>query len=417
MKIWIFNHYAESPDRPTTRSYDLGKQLVESGHQVTIFAAGFSHYNFKEQRLQSGEKSREENWNGVRFVWLRTFPYCRNDWRRVLNMLTYSSRAFWTGYKMKEKPDVVIGTSVHPLAALSAFWVARNKGARFFFEVTDLWPETLIEFGILSRNGMTARCLRALEKFLYHHAEKIIMLLGHTHEYVESLGESSEKIVWIPNGVDMARYTNLRHYDGSIGERFTVMYLGGLLYANKIDSILEAAKILQDRCSDNVKFVFVGDGSDKPRLIQLANMLGLQNIEFRGLVPKTKIAEVMNEADSFIFSLQDLPLYKYGISLNKMCDYLASGRPIIFAGESAYNPIRDAKAGISVPPGQPLAIANAINQLMSLTPEKRIRMGQNGLDHLKKYHDIRLLAMRLESALLGEEAGKLRELKLESTSV
>src|SRR6185312_13734923 len=167
LNIWIFNHYADSPDRPTTRSYDLGKQLVERGHQVTIFAAGFSHYNFKEQRLKPGEKSREENWNGVRFVWLKTFPYRRNNWRRVLNMLTYGWRAFLTGRAMRQKPDVVIGTSVHPLAAFAACMVARKRRARFFFEVTDLWPETLIEFGMLRRSGLPARCLRALEKFLY----------------------------------------------------------------------------------------------------------------------------------------------------------------------------------------------------------------------------------------------------------
>ena len=409
MNVWIFNHYADSPDRPTTRSYDLGKQLVERGHEVTIFAAGFSHYNFKEQRLQPGEKSREENWNGFLFVWLKTFPYRRNDWRRVLNMLTYAWRAFWAGRAMPQKPDVVIGTSVHPLAAFAGCMVARKRRARFFFEVTDLWPETLLEFGMLSRNGLPARCLRALEKFLYHHAEKIIMLLGHTQEYVASLGESPEKIVWIPNGVDLDRYAKIRPYDGKLSERFTIMYLGGIVYSNKIDAVLEAAKILEEHENNNAKFVFIGDGTDKPRLVQLAKELGLKNTEFRDLVPKTRIAEMMSEADAFIFSLQDLPLYKYGISLNKMCDYLASGRPILFAGDSVYNPIREVGAGICVPPGQPASIASAVHQLISLTPEERVQMGRNGLEHLKKHHDMRVLGGRLESFLLENEFPSSRE--------
>jgi glycosyltransferase involved in cell wall biosynthesis len=111
----------------------------------------------------------------------------------------------------------------------------------------------------------------------------------------------------------------------------------------------------------------------------------------------------MTEADAFIFSLTDSPLYKYGISLNKMCDYLASGRPILFAGDSTYNPIRDAAAGISVPPENAAALSEAIDHLTSLTAEERVRMGQNGLKHFKKYHDIRVLADRLERVLLPRE--------------
>ena len=337
MNVWILNHYADAPDW-TTRSYDLGKQLVDKGHQVTIFAAGFSHYNFKEQRLQPGKKSRKEDWNGVRFVWLKTYPYTRNDWRRVLNMVSYSWRAFWTGRSMGEKPDVIVGTCVHPLAALTGYVLSKVKRGRFFFEVTDLWPETLIELGRMRRDGVAARVLRRLEKFLYHRSEKIIMLLGNTHDYVASLGEDPRKIVWIPNGVDLDRYKKLRKYNGEFSDCFTIMYLGGLVQSNKIDSVLEAASILQERDEGRVRFVFVGDGTDKGRLLQRAEDLQLRNVEFRGLVPKTKLAEVMSEADAFVFSLQKLNLYRFGISLNKMCDYLASGRPILFAGEKKLQP-------------------------------------------------------------------------------
>jgi glycosyltransferase involved in cell wall biosynthesis len=406
MNVWILNHYADTPDRQATRSYDLGWQLVEKGHHVTIFAAGFNHYSLKEERVPPGKTWHEEDWNGVRFVWLKTFPYGGNDWRRILNMLSYAWNAFWVGKAMPEKPAAVIGTSVHPLAALAAYVLARVRRSRFFFEVTDLWPETLIEFGRLRRYGLSARLLRAIEKFLYRHAEKIIMLLGHTHKYVASLGESPAKIVWIPNGVDLSRYTGLRPYDGTFSRTFTIMYLGGLVASNNVDVILEAAKILDTRDHGSARFVFVGDGTDKARLVKRAQDFGLRNTEFRGLVPKTKIAEVMSEADAFVFSLQNLSLYKYGISLNKMCDYLASGRPILFAGDSTYNPIREARAGICVPPDNPVALADAVIQLISLPAAERAKMGQRGLGHLKKFHDIRVLADRLERVLLRQPIGE-----------
>ena len=90
MNIWIFNHYAHPPDVPGgTRHYDFGKELVRRGHKVTIFATSYHHHLRREIRLKSGEKWKIEDINGVKFVWIRTFPYKDNDWRRVVNMVSY----------------------------------------------------------------------------------------------------------------------------------------------------------------------------------------------------------------------------------------------------------------------------------------------------------------------------------------
>src|SRR5207247_6510103 len=134
MNMWIVNHYAEAPDGQATRSYDLSKQMAERGHRVTIFAAGFSHYSFREERVRPGRNWEEEEWNGVRFLWLRTPSYRRNDWRRVANMMAFAWRAFRLGVKREDRPDAIIGVSVHPLAALSAWAISVVKRSRFFFE-------------------------------------------------------------------------------------------------------------------------------------------------------------------------------------------------------------------------------------------------------------------------------------------
>ena len=101
---------------------------------MTIFAAGFNHYSRKEERIRPGETYREEIVNGVRFVWLKTFPYERNDWRRVLNMMSYSWRAFQVGSQSTDAPDAIIGVCVHPLAALAASLLASKRGSRFFLK-------------------------------------------------------------------------------------------------------------------------------------------------------------------------------------------------------------------------------------------------------------------------------------------
>jgi glycosyltransferase involved in cell wall biosynthesis len=126
---------------------------------------------------------------------------------------------------------------------------------------------------------------------------------------------------------------------------------------------------------------------------------GLSNVEFPSPVPKRDIAKVMSQADAFIYGLRDLPLYRFGVVLNKLTDYLAGGRPIVFFGRSPYDPVRDVGAGFSVPPGKPEAIADALERLTALSPEERMAMGQNGRRYLEEHHNIPRLADRLLAAI------------------
>lgn len=230
------------------------------------------------------------------------------------------------------------------------------------------------------------------------------MLWRHTDEYVASQGVSPSKILWIPHGVELERYQKLLPYLGAPDRPFKVMYVGGFLASNSLESILDAASVLVRRGRDDVRFILVGSGDQRESLIERASSLGLANVEFRAAVPKREVARVMGEADAFIYGLKDLPLYRFGISLNKLTDYLAAGRPIIFFGKSSYDPVRDAQAGFSVPPGDPEALADAILRLVALTPHERVEMGERGRRYLLEHHNIPVLSERLLSALRGTGA-------------
>jgi glycosyltransferase involved in cell wall biosynthesis len=400
LRIWIVNHYADPPDGLATRSFDLARRWVEKGHPTTIFVCNFGHYHLKPVReIPFPKLWLEENINGVRMLWLRAPGYNRNNWRRVLNMLTFGTLAVIAGTTRREHPDVVIGVSVHPLAALAGWTLAGIKRARFFFEVTDLWPQTLIEFGMLAPKSLTARSMQRLERFLFRHSERIIMLWRHTDEYVESQGVSRERIVWIPHGVELSRYEGLDHYDGVANKPFRVMFLGGFVSANSLETILDAASELKKRNRSDIRLLLIGSGQDRDAIIKRAQGLELDNVEFPAAVPKAEISTAMAMADAFIYGLRDLPLYRYGISLNKLTDYLASGRPIIFFGRSTYDPVAEARAGFSVPPGDPVAIADAIEQLAVLSPQERKAMGERGRDYLLGHHNIPNLAERFLGVL------------------
>jgi glycosyltransferase involved in cell wall biosynthesis len=246
-----------------------------------------------------------------------------------------------------------------------------------------------------------------LERFLFRHSERIIMLWRHTDEYVESQGVSRDRIVWIPHGVELSRYEGLEPYDGIARKPFRVVFLGGFVSANSLDTILDAATELKKRGRDDIRLLLIGSGQDRDAIIKRATDLGLENVEFPGAVPKAEISKAMALADAFIYGLRDIPLYRYGISLNKLTDYLAAGRPIVFFGRSTYDPVAEAKAGFSVPPGDPGAIADAIEALTRLSPEERMSMGRRGREYLLGHHNIPNLADRILGVFLnGDSASR-----------
>jgi glycosyltransferase involved in cell wall biosynthesis len=281
---------------------------------------------------------------------------------------------------------------------LSAYVLSRIRKSRFLFEVRDLWPQSLIDAGALSPHSPITWALRTLEKFLYRKADIIITLLPYADKYITGLGIPGQKITWIPNGADLTRYERIEEYQGGGQDLFTLMYLGAHGKMNALDVILDAAKIIQERGVNHLRFVFVGDGPDRNDLIRYSQQKALRNVEFREAMPKSQLFTVMGEADAFVFNLEDLP-FEYGVSSNKLFDYLASGRPVIFAANAANNPVTDAGAGFAVPARRPEQLADAVMQLASLAPAARIEMGRNGQAYMKAKHDIRLLAHSLESVV------------------
>ena len=178
------------------------------------------------------------------------------------------------------------------------------------------------------------------------------------------------------------------------------MYVGGASATHGIDTIIEAAKCLQEEKNENVHFIFIGADKQKKYYIDAANTYQLKNIEFRGSIPKSKVAQAQEEADVLVASVKDTPVYQFGINSNKVFDYFASGRPIVFAAKTPNNPVADANAGISIPPDDPKAMVAAIKTILSMLPEKRRIMGENGRKYAEIHFDVSLLAKKLENILV-----------------
>jgi len=397
MIIWNFNQYAEPPGGQFSNPIDIALELTKRGHKIIFFASSFNHYKLAETIFVGKRKNEfmtEQDYNGVKFVFLKTHPYQGNTLGRFLNMLSYSWNAIRVARKIKERPDVISASCPHLFGVFAGYFASRLKKTHFFFEVRDLWPQTLVDMGALSDKNPVTFLLRLLEKFLYRMAEKIVTMPPFAYEYIIPLGISKEKIVNIPNGASAKRFENTAKTNPSANP-FTLMYVGGFARYNNIDLILEVAKILENHKS--LKFVLIGDGPEKSRLKEKAGGMELENVEFRKSIPKSEVPRVVVEASVFLYVVENFPTLKYGISPNKVFDYMASARPIIYSSISKHNPVKEAGAGINVEHGNAEELAKAVLKMKNLTPTEREQMGKRGLDYMKKFHDIPVLADKFES--------------------
>ncbi|PIU73015.1 glycosyltransferase WbuB [Candidatus Woesearchaeota archaeon CG06_land_8_20_14_3_00_33_13] len=396
--IWILNHYAVAPNMPGgTRHHDFGKELVRRGYNVAIFASSFHYSQHRELKLKKKEKYKIENVNGINFVWIKTFPYQKNDWRRVLNMISYMWRVYWLGRKIRKteknihKPDVIIGSSVHLLAVLSAYYLSKYYKARFIMEVGDLWPQSLIDIKKIGKNSFIAVFLRFLEKFLYKRSSKIIILSPLAKNYLTAIGINQEKINLIPNGADVSKYKIVFNKSAS-DKRFKIMYTGSIGVVNALEPALPAMKIIQERGFKDIKLIFIGGGVEKSRLIEKAKRLKINNVDFLSFVPKAEVPSLLAKADAFLL-MENKILYG---SSNKLMDYMAAGRPIVFSTPAEHNLVPDANCGISASSQQPSSLAAAIIELYQMPPEKRRKMGKRGREYVEKYHNTPVLVDKLE---------------------
>jgi len=400
-QVWILNHYANEPGGAGfTRHYHLAKNLTAFGWEATVIAASFEH-NVGRQRLSVGERCRIDINTGVPFLWIRTPGYEGNSGGRILNMIAYTFRVLLPSYtKLLPKPDVIVGSSVHPFAALAGSLLAHRYQVPFVFEVRDLWPQTLIDMGRLRERSFLTWVLRRLEQWLYRRAVRIVVLLPYAGNYIQPLGIPKEKVIWIPNGVDLSVFPEIAPPQRLNGDPFVLMYFGAHGQANGLDIVLRAMKVVSEQASPGaIRLRLIGDGPLKPELVRLAEKLELCDVSFEIPVPQGDIPALASEADAFVFNLIDVPVFRYGISSNKLFEFMAGARPIIFCCNSSNNPVEDARAGITAHPGDPESLAQAILAVSRMTAEERYCMGCAGRRYLEENHSMDRLASLLATTL------------------
>jgi glycosyltransferase involved in cell wall biosynthesis len=285
-----------------------------------------------------------------------------------------------------------------------AAFLARTRKAGFVFQVRDACPLALVYDGGLSRWSPVYFAFRLIEIVLYRMANRICATMPFLHSHVKNSGADPDKICWVPNGVNLANYEGWNQYDGG-GDQLTAMYVGAFGVAHDAITIVRAAVELRRRGNHAYRFVFVGAGVKRRSCEEEARQHRLTNVEFRDAVDKRDVPQLQAQADILIASVTDSRSYEFGINLNKLYDYFASGRPVLFSGLAPNDPVKDSGAGYSVPPEDPLAMADALDRFAKLAVSERRALGALARDYAASAFDVRLHADRMEQLLRDAAAG------------
>jgi glycosyltransferase involved in cell wall biosynthesis len=409
MNILLINHYAGSDLMGMEfRPFYLAREWVADGHSVTLLAATWSHVRGRQPAVHADLEATEEE--GVRFRWLRTNQYRGNGLSRVVNMLAFVSKLqlYADRIAREEKPELVICSSTYPLDIYPGVRIARKAAARPIFEVHDLWPLSPILLGGYSPRHPFIRVLQHAEDYAYRTADIVVSILPHARDHMVERGLDPRKFVHIPNGVPIA--SAFTADDGELPERveeliaqergrgrFTIGFAGGINVSTALETLLEAARLLS---ADDISFLIAGDGPRAGFMRERVAHFGLDNFHMFGHLPKSAIQRFLSRADALALPYYRSPLWRFGISPNKLFDYMLAGRPILQASDAGNDLVAEAECGLTVEPENPAAFAGAVLRLRALSQDKRRRLGENGRRFVIANHNYRVLARRFLDALM-----------------
>lgn len=404
--LYLHQHFTTRRGFTGNRSYEFAKFLLERGHQITMICSGVE--NEPRLTLEPNEIFREVEIDGIHCVPIQAAnanPLTitgQSGYRRMLGFLKFVRVAKKVGRQLR-KPDVVFATHTPLTIGLAGMDLAKYFGVPHVFEVRDLWPQALINLGVL-KNPLVIAWMRSMERKIYRSASQVVALSPGMKAGVVGTGAITEdRVTMIPNASDIGLFhPDLDRQFGrerlKLGDRTAAIYFGGMGMANNLEYAIAAAQILANRGRDDIAIVLHGGGGRRLAHEQQVRDLQLNNVIFSDPVPdKEVVAKIVAGCDICMTIYRASKEHTW--SPNKMFDALAAGKPILinvpgWLGET----IESNGCGYSVDAEQPEALANAIEKLAD-DPELRQQMGRRSREVAERDFSREKLADQLAGVL------------------
>ena len=388
MKLLILTQYfPPEVGAPQNRLYELALRLKSKGIDISVLTAMPNYPQMIIHKEYKGKCYCKEDMNGL--IVHRTWIYVSKSKKIIFRLLNYFSFVFsslWFGLIKIRKHDVLLVESPPLFLGITAYLLSRAKKAKMIFNVSDLWPESAEKLEIISNKRILSLATK-LEEFCYR---KSALITGQTQGIVNNIQSrfSNKRVYWLKNGVDIKFYdvnkalsetNSWRKINGYSDEDFILFYGGIIGHAQGLELILNAAKLLEEK--DRIKFVLLGSGPEKEKLLSLKQELQLTKLEFYDAVPKSKMQEIIMDMDATIVPLKRLDLFKGAIP-SKIFENLALKKPILLGleGEAKQLFIDEGNCGLAF---EPENTEDLVKQIITLynNPELAKELGENGLKY------------------------------------
>lgn len=383
----------------------VAKALVERGHTVSAVTCVPNYPTGSFLPGYSNGLNRSETWEGVKVRRAWTIAPGRSRVRLLLNYLTYPVTASWEIMRLgRPRGDVSFAFMPSPifqaLAGTFAKWVF---GIPSVLWVQDIWPDSaVVTLGI--RNRFTKTILDVICGWIYRRADLVMVQSDAFIERIAQLGVDPDKLVTVPNMAPPGFAALAQHQvDPAIrslvpSDRFIVMFAGNIGASQDFDTIVAAAEQLRE--DPSILWVIVGSGREDQRVRDMVKAKGLeQSVLFLGRHPLESMPSFFACADIMLLSLTANPLFDLTVP-SKLQSYMACGKPIAasLGGEGA-RIIQAAGAGFSVPPGQPMRLAEMVEKFSKMDSIERNVMGANGRRFFENHYTANRVIDMIEALL------------------
>ncbi|MCA6058333.1 glycosyltransferase family 4 protein [Thalassolituus sp. ST750PaO-4] len=399
MADYLFiNQYASTPvEGFGGRYYYFSKVLQEHGEKVLLVTSS-NHHLLRQKPVFNG-LWHFSNYDGLDVLWLKTLPYTRaNSPIRVINWFLFALYMPFLRL-LKARPKQIHFSSPSPIPFLGVCLLSKLFKSKTVFDVRDVWPETLIEIGGISRRNLFVRFLGWVESFSYRNADVVTSNLANLEVRFNELGLNVDNFLWISNGVDIKGVefsltnSNIK-LPIQCNNKKVIGYTGTLGEANSIITLLQVARLFIDK--PEYVFLIVGSGKEQSSLISYCEDNNITNVIFMDAVTKADVYKVQSMMDVLCVGAKPSPLYRYGVSPNKLYEYIYSGVPVLYYIDTVgYHPVRDAGCGEQVTSSDLQEFYRAIIKLTSLSTEEYSLMKKNAQKYIIENHLYDNLALKL----------------------
>jgi glycosyltransferase involved in cell wall biosynthesis len=408
-KVWLVNPAAMPPKfEARIQTLKRAQYLTEAGHDVTIIGGSYLH-NTKINLITDSRKFIEANYDGIKFIHIKTNNYSGNGLLRFYNLILFNFRLFFLS-KNFAKPDVISHIANVPFGNILYFVTKRFK-AKNIVDVVDLWPESFVSYKLISKNNPITKFAYLAEKWLYERADEIVFSMEGGKDYIIEKGWDTasggkidlNKVHYINNGVDLFDFDKnksiykIDDLDLNNNNIFKVVYLGSIRLANNLKLLIDAAQSLKDQ--NNIKFLIFGNGDDRSILENYCKSNQIDNVVFKQKWVELKyVPYILSRSSLNILNYMPTSILKYGGSQSKSFQYMASGKPICSNVNMGYCPITKYNLGIAKEFTNAKEYANAILTFYNMDVNEYNKISDNARKTAENY-DYKKLTSYFEKLL------------------